>query len=135
MIPANASTADAPTEFLRRYTPFNRMSESALAFLAAHIERADFAKDAVILAPHMGPLHHLYIVQSGLVGSRPNNVQADPDRTLGSGEVFPVGALSAGGATTKIFWALIDTQCYRVARDAFLELRQASPEFERYCTQ
>ena len=135
MMPANAPTADAPTEFLRRYTPFNRMSESALAFLAAHVEHADFAKDAVILAPHMGPLRHLYIVQSGLVGSRPNNVQADPDRTLGSGEVFPVGALSAGGATTKIFWALIDTRCYRLARDAFLELRQASPEFERYCTQ
>ena len=111
------------------------MSESALAFLAAHLDRAEFAKDAVILAPHMGPLRDLYIVQSGLVGSRPNNVQADPDRTLGPGELFPVGALSAGGATTKVFSALVDTRCHRLPRDAFLELRQASPEFERYCTQ
>jgi CBS domain-containing protein len=111
------------------------MSGSALAFLAAHVDRADFAKDAVILAPHMGPLRDLYIVQSGLVGSRPNNVQADPDRTLGPGELFPVGALSAGGATTKVFSALVDTRCHRLPRDAFLELRQASPEFERYCTQ
>jgi CBS domain-containing protein len=134
-MPAHAPTADATTEFLRHYAPFNRMSESALAFLAAHLDRADFAKDAVILAPHMGPLRDLYIVQSGLVGSRPNNVQADPDRTLGPGELFPVGALSAGGTTTKVFSALVDTRCHRLPRDAFLELRQASPEFERYCTQ
>src|SRR6266496_5893126 len=134
-MPAHTLTADATTEFLRHYAPFNRMSEAALAFLAAHIERADFAKDAVILAPHMGPLRYLYIVESGLVGSRPNNVQADPDRTLGPGEVFPVGALSAGGATTKVFWALVDTSCHRLTRDAFLQLRQLSPEFERYCTQ
>jgi CBS domain-containing protein len=83
----------------------------------------------------MGPLLHLYIVESGLVGSRPNNVQADPDRTLGHGELFPVGALSAGGATTKVFWALVDTRCHRLSRNAFLQLRQLSPEFERYCTQ
>lgn len=134
-MPARATTADATTEFLRHYAPFNRMSENSLAFLTAHIEPADFAKDAIILAPHMGPARHLYVVESGLVGSRPNNVQADPDRTLGPGEVFPVGALSAGGATTKIFWALADTRCHRLGRDAFLELRQSSPEFERYCTQ
>lgn len=134
-MPALLPTTDATTDFLRRYTPFNRMSETALAFLAAHLERADFAKDAVILAPHMGSLRYLYIVESGLVGSRPNNVQADPDRTLGPGELFPVGALSAGGATTKVFWALVDTHCHRLTRDAFLELRKASPEFERYCTQ
>ena len=134
-MPAQASTADSTTEFLRRYAPFNRMSDAALAFLAARIDRADFAKDALILAPHMGPVRHLYIVENGLVGSRPNNVQADPDRTIGHGELFPVGALSAGGATTKVFWALVDTRCHRLGRDAFLELRQLSPEFERYCTQ
>lgn len=134
-MPAHAPTADAATEFLRHYAPFNRMSETALAFLAARIEHVDFVKDAVVLAPHMGPLRYLYIVETGLVGSRPNNVQADPDRTLGPGELFPVGALSAGGATTKIFWALVDTRCHRLTRESFLHLRQLSPEFERYCTQ
>ena len=117
-MPAQASTADSTTEFLRRYAPFNRMSDAALAFLAARIDRADFAKDAVILAPHMGPVRHLYIVENGLVGSRPNNVQADPDRTVGHGELFPVGALSAGGATTKVFWALVDTRCHRLGRQS-----------------
>jgi len=134
-MPAHAPTADATTDLLRRYTPFNRMSEAALGFFATHVERVDFAKDAVILAPHMGPVRHLYVVDSGLVGSRPNNVQADPDRTLGPGELFPVGALSAGGATTKVFWGLVETRCHRLTREAFLQLRQISPEFERYCTQ
>src|SRR5512138_2663190 len=130
-MPAHASAIDATTGFLRHYAPFNRMDDAALAYLAAHIEPADFAKHAVILAPHMGPVGHLYIVESGLVGSRPNNVQADPDRTVGHGELFPVGALSAGGATTKVFWALVDTRCHRLNREAFLQLRQLSPEFER----
>jgi CBS domain-containing protein len=134
-MPARATTADATTDSLRHYAPFNRMSEPALAFLASHLERADFAKNAIILAPHTDPLTHLYIVARGHVGSRQNNAQADPDRTLGPGELFPVGALSAGGSTTRVFWALVDTQCYRLARADFLELRQASPEFERYCTQ
>jgi CBS domain-containing protein len=70
-----------------------------------------------------------------LVGSRPNNAQADPDRTLGPGELFPIGALSAGGATTRVFHAVQDTTCLLLSRADFLALRQASPEFERYCTQ
>ena len=123
------------TEFLRRYTPFNRMSDAALAFLVSRLQHAHFAKDATILATHTGPVTNLHIVERGLVGSRPDNAQADPDRTLGPGELFPVGALSAGGTTTKIFSALDDTDCYLLARDDFLELRRQSPEFERYCTQ
>ncbi len=62
-------------------------------------------------------------------------MQADPDPTLGPGELFPVGALSAGGATTKIFHAVEDTFCYLLARDDFIELRRVSPLFELYCTQ
>jgi len=106
-----------------------------MAFLVPRLLHTHFAKDATIVAAHTGPVTHLHIVQRGLVGSRPNSAQADPDRTLGPGELFPVGALSAGGTTTKVFSALKDTHCYLLAREDFLTLRQASPEFERYCTQ
>ncbi len=74
-------------------------------------------------------------MQRGLVGSRPNEAQADPDRTLGPGELFPVGALSAGSSTTRVFNALHDTVCLLLARDDFLSLREQSPEFERFCTE
>ena len=126
---------DTTCEFLRRYAPFNRMPEETLRALVPKLHLVNFAKDATILSTQSGPVTHLFIVQSGLVGSRPNNVQADPDRTLGPGDLFPVGALSAGGATTRIFHALQDTSCYVLGRDDFLELRRVSPEFERYCTQ
>ena len=139
IVSAGAKTAplavDATCDFLRRYAPFNRMPEETLRALPAKLSLERFAKDATILTTQSGPVAHLYIVQRGLVGSRPNNVQADTDRTLGPGDLFPVGALSAGGATTRVFHALQETFCYVLRRDDFLELRRASPEFERYCTQ
>jgi CBS domain-containing protein len=134
-MPTKAQSADATTEFLRRYAPFNRMTDEALAFLVPRLELAHFPKDEKILATQSGPVAHLHIVQRGLVGSRPNNAEADPDRTLAPGELFPVGALSAGGTTTRVFYAIKDTYCHLLPRADFLELRQASPEFERYCTQ
>ncbi len=132
---ATAQAVDAVCDFLRRHAPFNRMREETLRAFAPRLELVDFARDATILSTQSGPIACLHIIRRGLVGSRPNNTQANPDRTLGPGELFPVGALSAGGTTTKVFYALQDSSCYRLARADFLELRQASPEFERYCTQ
>ena len=134
-MPTKAQSAEATNEFLRRYTPFNRMNDAALAFVVPRLQLAHFARDAKILSTQSGPVADLHIVQRGLVGSRPNDAKAEPDRTLGPGELFPVGALSAGGTTTKVFYAIKDTHCYLLPRADFLELRQASPEFERYCTQ
>jgi len=125
---------EATREFLRRYAPFNQMNDAAFAFLIPQLKLAYFAKDAKILAPQEGAASHLHIIQRGLVGSHPDNVQAEPDPTLGPGELFPVGALSAGGATTKIYHAVEDTFCYLLSRDDFLELRSLSPPFERHCT-
>jgi CBS domain-containing protein len=122
-------------EFLARHPPFNRMSEEALAFLAARLQLAHFKKDGTILATNSGPVPNLHIVLDGIVGSRPDSMRSAPERTLGPGEMFPVGALSAGGVTTKVFTALQDTACYLLGREDFLALRAASPEFERYCTQ
>jgi CBS domain-containing protein len=127
--------ATVAREFLRRHPPFDRMGDDALDFLIQRLTRAEFAKDATILSVQSGPIENLYIVETGVVGRRPDSTQADPDRTLGRGEVFPVGALSAGTTTTKIFHAIEDTVCYVLGRADFLELRRLSPEFERFCTQ
>jgi CBS domain-containing protein len=132
---ATTQSADATLDFLRRYPPFNRMTESALSFLVSRLQFTRFAKDARILATESGPVANLHVVRRGLVGSRPNNPDADVDRALGPGELFPVGALSAGGVTSRVFYAIEDTDCYLLPRADFLELRKASPEFERYCAQ
>ncbi len=114
---------EATREFLRRHAPFNRMDDDAFAFLIPRLKLAYFAHGATILAPRSGVVGDLHVIQSGRVGSHPDNVQADPDPTLGPGELFPVGALSAGGTTTKIFHAVEDTFCYLLARDDFIELQ------------
>jgi len=127
--------AAATRDFLGRYPPFNRMPDATLLSLAAKLKLVHFAKDASILSTQSGPVAQLHIIQRGQVGSRPNNPQADLDETLGPGDLFPVGALSAGGATTRIFHAMQETDCYVLPRADFLKLRHESPEFERYCTQ
>jgi len=132
---APSPLVDATCEFLRRYAPFDRIDEQTLRALVPKLRLAFFPRDSTILSAQSGPVTQLHIVQRGLVGRRPSDTQAEPDGTLGPGEMFPVGALSAGGTTTKIFHAVDDTFCYLLARDDFVELRHASPEFERFCTQ
>ena len=135
MSAAPALLVEATREFLCRHTPYNRIGDDALAFMISRLKLAYFAKDTLVLSPRMGPVEHLHIVHRGLVGSRTTDSRLEPDATLGPGEVFPVGALSAGGASTKLYHAVQDTFCYLLARDDFAELRRRSPEFERFCTQ
>ena len=141
LTPAMAATTlepdpvEATVEFLRRHAPFSGMRDEVVRGLVPHLAKVSFARDATILSAQTGPVAGLYIIERGLVGRRPDDTQADPDRTLGPGELFPVGALSAGGTTTKIFHALEDTACWLLPREQFLVLRRDSPEFERYCTQ
>ena len=135
MSAAPALLVEATREFLCRHTPYNRIGDDALAFMISRLKLAYFAKDTLVLSPQMGPVEHLHIVHRGLVGSRTTDSRLEPDATLGPGEVFPVGALSAGGASTKLYHAVQDTFCYLLARDDFAELRRRSAEFERFCTQ
>ena len=127
--------ADARLDFLRRHPPFDRMREDVLRAMTPKLALAHFAKDAIILSAQNGPVAQLHIIERGAVGRRPNDTHPEVDRTLGPGEMFPVGALSVGGTTTKIFHAIADTTCYLLSRDDFLALRKASPEFEAFCTQ
>jgi CBS domain-containing protein len=125
---------DATREFLRRYPPFDRMADDVLVTAIARLKLAYFAKDSEILAPAAEPVAALYIVHRGLVGARIADPRAGPEPTLGPGECFPVGALSAGGAATERYHAAQDTFCFLLPRAEFLELRRRSPEFERFCT-
>ena len=129
------SVAETAFDFLRRHPPFDRMREDAVRAMAGKLSCRQFAKDATILSAQSGRVSELHIVLRGLVGRRPNDTHPELDRTLGPGELFPVGALSVGGTTTKIFAALSDASCYLLPRADFLALRAQSPEFEAFCTQ
>ncbi len=122
-------------EFLRRYAPFSGMDDAALNWLIARLKLAYFAKDAAILSPQSGPVRLLHIVYRGVVARRGDDPQAQAGPTLGPGEMFPLGSLSAGTASTNHYRAVQDCFCYLLGRDDWLALREQSPEFERYCTE
>lgn len=128
-----APLIEAARGFLQRHAPFDRMDGAALDALVPRLKLAYFARDTQLLSARTGPVPALYIVQRGAIGSRPDSPHADPEPTLGPGNVFPVGALSAGGATTKIFTALQDSFCFVLPRAEFVALRAESPEFDHYC--
>jgi len=126
---------EATRVFLRSHPPFDAMAGDAVDWVIPRLSLAYFPKDATILTAASGPVEHLHVIFRGRVGSRPDDPRAAPDPTLGPGELFPVGALSAGESTTKVFHAVQDTFCYILPRADFMELRRRSPELERYCTQ
>lgn len=119
--------------FLRDHEPFDAMSEGDVRWMAGRLETLAFARGDVLLSPGDGPVGHLFIVSAGTVGSRPDTIEGEVDRVLVAGELFPVGALSAGGATTRAFVGIEDGVCLKLARADFIELRRVSSEFEHYC--
>jgi CBS domain-containing protein len=136
--PATEMLVGASTDFLRRFSPFNRMEPEALAFLAERLTLAFHPKDAAILTPEMGPPRHFYIVQRGKVQARQAGALAMTEYTslgLGPGECFPIGAISAQRPTTNQYVAVEDSFCFQLPAEHFLTLMQMSPVFHLHCTQ
>ena len=120
-------------DFLVRHAPFDRMAADDLAFVVSRLALAYFAEGREIVAPGRAPAHELYLIQRGRVGPRSGDPGAPQDATLGPGEMFPVGALSAGTPASHVYVALHDTFAFVLGRDDFLALRARSEVFERYC--
>lgn len=56
--------------------------------------------------------------------------------SLGAGEGFPIGAVTAGRPSTdNIYTAVEDVFCYLLPAEDFLALMAMSPEFNLFCTQ
>jgi CBS domain-containing protein len=128
----------ASSDFLKRFSPFNRMEEEALDFLAERAVLAFHAKGQAILTPEMGQPSHFYIVQRGKVQARqsgPTAVTEYAMMTLGPGECFPIGAISAQRPSTNAYVAVEDSFVFQVPAEDFLRLMQMSPVFHLFCTQ
>ena len=128
----------ASTDFLRNFSPFNRMEGEALAFLAERAVLAFHPRGADVLTPEMGVPRHFYIVQRGKVQARQTGSTAVTEYaslTLGPGECFPIGAISARRPSTNAYVAVEDSFCFQISADDFLHLMQMSPVFHLFCTQ
>jgi CBS domain-containing protein len=111
------------------------MGEGELNFLIPRLKLAYYAEHTTILEPRSGDVPFLYIIQRGHVGSRTVGSGDIGDSVLGPGECFPIAALRAALASTKVFHATEDTFCYVLSAADFAELRKRSAEFERFCTE
>ena len=128
----------ATTEFLCRHAPFDRMELEALSFLAERLKLAYFPKDTAIVTPEMGVVSTFYILQRGKVLARQSgdlNVVDYSTMTIGAGECFPIGSVTAQRPSTNSYIALDDVFCYELPVADFLELMHQSTVFNLYCTQ
>ncbi len=128
----------ASTEFLRHFSPFNRMEAEALAFLSERAVLGFHPRGGAILTPEMGVPRHFYIVQRGKVQARQTGATAVTEYaslTIGPGECFPIGAISAQRPSTNAYVAVEDSFCFQIGADDFLQLMQMSPVFHLFCTQ
>lgn len=119
----------ASMDFLRNFSPFNRMEPGALASLAERAVLAFHARGSEILTPESGVPSHFYIVQRGKIQARQTGqttVTEYTSLTLGPGECFPIGAISARRPSTNAYVAVEDSFCFQISADDFLHLMQIS---------
>ena len=125
-------------EFLRRHAPFDRMEAEALRFLGERLATAFYPAEAEILIPEDGPPSFFYIVYRGKVQARQVGSIAVTEYstlTLGPGEGFPIGAISAGRPSTNGYIAVEDSYCFQLPAPDFLKLQELSPTFQLFCTR
>lgn len=137
-VTASDMLVGASSDFLKRFSPFNRMEPEALAFLAQRAALAFHARGSEILTPEMGQARHFYIIQRGKVQSRQTGatvVTEYASMSMGPGECFPIGAISASRPSTNAYVAVEDSFCFQITADDFMQLMQMSPVFHLFCTQ
>lgn len=135
---ATEMLVSATIEFLRDYPPFDRVEADALRFLAEHLKLAYYPKDALIVSPDSGVVTVFRIIQRGKVLARQAgeiSVMEQSILTLGPGEGFPIGSVTAQRSSTNLYSALSDVFCYELQASDFFALMQKSAVFNLFCTQ
>jgi len=128
----------ATIEFLQTFPPFDRMEQEALQFLAEHVKLAYYPKDSLIVSPETGVVRVFRILQRGKVLARQASeisMMEQSTLTLGPGESFPIGSVTAQRSSSNLYTALSDVFCYELQADDFFLLIQKSSVFNLFCTQ
>lgn len=124
--------------FLRNHAPFSKMQPAALQLFAEKAQIAFYAAGTLIISPDSGKVRFFYLIESGKVQARQAGevtVTEYSILSLGPGESFPIGAVTAGRPSTNVYTAVEDTFCYKLPAEDFLTLMASSPEFNLFCTQ
>ena len=124
--------------FLKLHAPFNKMGAEALQFFAERAQLCFYAAGGEIVGPDSGNVRFFYLIESGKVQARQAGevtVTEYSVLSLGAGESFPIGAVTAGRPSTNVYTAVEDTFCYQLPAEDFLTLMTTSREFNLFCTQ
>lgn len=124
--------------FLLKHAPFDRMQPAALQYFSERAQIAFYAAGSEIVGPDSGKVRYFHLIESGKVQARQAGEVTVTEYSLlslGAGESFPIGAVTAGRPSTNLYTAVEDTFCYRLPAEDFLELMASSPEFNLFCTR
>ena len=124
--------------FLKLHAPFDKMAPEALQFFADKAQLTFHAAGSEILGPDAGKVSFFYLIESGKVQARQAGEVAVTEYSilsLGPGESFPIGAVTAGRPSTNTYVALEDTFCYQLPAEDFMTLMATCREFNLFCTR
>ena len=128
----------ATIEFLQSFPPFDRMEADALHFLGEHVKLAYYPKESLIITPDAGVVPVFRILQRGKVVARSTGdlgLGEQAALTLGPGEGFPIGSVTAQRPSSNVYAAISDVFCYELPVADFFLLLQKSAVFNLFCTQ
>ena len=124
--------------FLKKHAPFDKMSADALQGFAEQAQIAFYPAGSEIVGAASGNVRFFYLIESGKVQARQAGevtVTEYSILSLGPGESFPIGAVTAGRPSTNNYVAIEDTFCHQLPAEDFMALMVSSPEFNLFCTQ
>ena len=124
--------------FLKNHAPFNKMKADALQGFAEKAQITFYPAGSLIVGPDSGNVRYFYLIESGKVQARQAGevtVTEYSILSLGAGECFPIGAVTAGRPSTNTYTAVDDVFCYQLPAEDFMALLVSSPEFNLFCTQ
>ncbi|MBS1159343.1 MAG: putative Cyclic nucleotide-binding:CBS:Protein of unknown function nucleotidyltransferase [Proteobacteria bacterium] len=124
--------------FLKNHAPFNKMASEPLQIFAERAQLVFHPAGSEIVGPNSGNVRFFYLIESGKVQARQAGevtVTEYSILSLGAGESFPIGAVTAGRPSTNTYTAVDDVFCYQLPAEDFMALMTSSPEFNLFCTQ
>lgn len=115
--------------FLSSCHPFGLLPAETLARLAGLVDQLEVRAGAIVL--ELGQENrHLHLIRSGQIEIR--SATGKIFGRIGSGQAFGIRALLGGARSTYRAVALEDGLVLKIPRDAFMELSEIHPQFERH---
>lgn len=132
-MPAPNALIAATVDHLRRFVPFDAMSQEHMAWLAERLKLDYFAKGEIVMSPDEGEVKRLLVIKQGVVVGEQDGNEAWIE--LHEGEAFPIGSLLSNRAAISVFRAQTDVFAYELSADNFRELVRLSDPFQDFCTR